>query len=132
MFDMDKAMKGITPGIVAGLLFLAYTGVGMTMMIADMIGSSDAIIGFIIHLIISGVLGAAYTGSYTQVVPGGGLAQTLALGLVWGIIWWVVGANLIMPLIGGGDVFTLDFSSPSLYGHIIFGVMLAWLVAAHD
>ena len=129
---MKKAMEGVTPGIVAGLLFMAYTGVGMTGMIAGMIDSTDAIVGFIIHLIISGVLGAAYTGFYTQVIPSGGLVQTMALGLVWGLIWWVLGANLIMPIISGGETFTLDFRGASLYGHVIFGMMLAWLVAAHD
>ena len=132
MGSQEDMMKGVLPGIVAGLLFMAYTGVEMTGMIAGMVDSTDAIVGFIIHLIISGVLGAAYTGFYTQVVPSGSLVQTVALGLVWGLIWWVLGANLIMPIIEGGDVFTLNFSGAFLYGHIIFGVMLSWLVAAHD
>lgn len=132
MFDIEKAMKGITPGIVAGLLFMAFTGVEMTGMIAGMIGSTAAIVGFVIHLIISGVLGAAYTGFYTQFIPSDSFIQTMVLGLFWGLIWWLLGANLIMPIISGGEIFTLDFGGVSLYGHIIFGVMLAWLVAAHD
>ena len=52
-------------------------------------------------------------------------------GGIYGIIWWVVGGNLIMPLIAGGDVFQFGLG-PSLYGHIIFGHALAFLVVRRD
>ena len=144
--DREKMKGGILPGIIAGYVFLAYVGAGavnpvlgeegaiaMSMgsgMIADigaMIGA-DAFIGFILHIIISGVIGALYTGVFLPRVDLGDRLMNIAVGgLIFGLIWWIVGGNIIMPAIANADLLQISFG-PIFFGHIIFGHVLAFLV----
>ena len=149
---MQENMKrGIIPGIISGYVFLAYVGTGgglasvsmgenglvtetasgMLDMVGRMIGA-DAFIGFILHIIISLVIGALYTGVFVKYVELGNPLINIAVGgLIYGLIWWIVGGNIIMPAVAGGDVLQLSIG-PSFYGHIIFGHVLAFLVVLRD
>ncbi|MDE2747732.1 MAG: hypothetical protein OXI34_02095 [Chloroflexota bacterium] len=159
--DMDKMRRGIIPGIIAGYLFLAFIGAsmvpsldvtmseggdmvasveqgapmmnnGMLEMVGGMIGA-DALIGFILHIIISAVIGGLYTGIFMQYVDLGNPLYNIAVGgLIYGVIWWIVGGLIIMPAIAGGDLLQIDLNSPSLFGHIMFGHALAFLVVIRD
>ena len=160
--DSDKLMRGIIPGIIAGYLFLAFIGAsvvpgdlsvttddagmvtaveqsdammgsGMAGMVGGMIGSDSALIGFILHVIISAVIGALYTGLFVQYVDLGSPLYNIAVGgLIYGVIWWIVGALIIMPAISGEELLQINLDSPSLLGHIMFGHALAFLVALRD
>jgi len=159
--DSDKLMRGIIPGIIAGYLFLAFIGAGnkvtevatgtmgegdaavefvsgvstgMNMLgdVGGMIGA-DALIGFILHIIISAVIGALYTGLFMQYVDLGTPLYNIAVGgLIYGVIWWILGGLIIMPAIAGGDLLQIDLNSPSLFGHLMFGHALAFLVVIRD
>ena len=130
--NMENMRRGIIPGVMAGYVFLAYSGPGMQDMVGGMIGA-DAFIGFILHIIISAIAGALYTGVFTQYADlGNPLVNIVAGGLIYGLIWWIVGANVIMPAIAGGDMMQLNFTGASLFGHIIFGHVLAFLVVLRD
>ena len=129
--NSDDMRRGIIPGVIAGYIFLAYAGPGMQDMVGGMIGA-DALIGFVLHLIISIVIGALYTGVFLQYVDlGNPLMNIVVGGLIYGLIWWIIGGNIVMPLIAGGDMLQLSFG-PSFYGHIIFGHVLAFLVVLRD
>ena len=158
--DSDKMMRGIIPGIIAGYIFLAFIGAsmvpslsvttnddgmvtaveqsgammnnGMLEMVGGMIGA-DALIGFILHIIISAVIGALYTGLFMQYVDLGNSLYNIAVGgLIYGVIWWIIGGLIIMPAISGGEVLQIDLNSPSLFGHIMFGHALAFIVVIRD
>ena len=60
------------------------------------------------------------------------LVDIVAGGLIYRVIWWVVGANVIMPAIASGDLLQLDVNTASFFGHIIFGHVLAFLVVLRD
>ena len=129
--NTDDMRRGVIPGVIAGYVFLAYMGSGMQDMVGGMIGA-DAFIGFILHLIISIVIGALYTGVFVQYVDLGDPLINIAVGgLIYGLIWWIIGGNIIMPAVSGGDVLQLSFG-PSFYGHIIFGHVLAFIVVIRD
>ena len=129
--NMENMRRGIIPGVMAGYVFLAYVGGGMQDMVGGMI-NADAFIGFVLHIIISIIAGALYTGLFTQYADlGNPLANIVAGGLIYGLIWWVVGANIIMPAIAGGDILQIQLDT-SFYGHIIFGHLLAFLVVLRD
>ncbi len=149
--DADKMRRGIVPGVMAGYVFLAYVGAGvvptgvgeegavMTEMgngMLDMVGGmigADAFIGFILHLVISIIIGALYTGVFNEYVDlGNPLYNIVVGGLIYGVIWWILGALVIMPAIAGGELLQFDLNSPSLFGHIIFGHVLAFLVVLRD
>lgn len=148
--DVDKMRRGIIPGIIAGYVFLAYVGAGagpagmtedgamtnamangMIDMIGGMIGSG-ALVGFILHIVISAIIGAVYTGLFADRVDLGDTLINVAVGgLIYGLIWWIIGGNVIMPLIAGGDMLQLSIG-PSFFGHIIFGHVLAYIVLIRD
>ncbi|MCY3782126.1 MAG: hypothetical protein OXG78_17565 [Chloroflexi bacterium] len=129
--NSDDMRRGVVPGVIAGYIFLAYAGSGMQDMVGSMI-SADAFVGFILHIIISIVIGALYTGVFMQYVNlGNPLVNIVVGGLIYGLIWWIIGGNIIMPVVAGGDVLALTIG-PSFYGHIIFGHVLAFLVVLRD
>ncbi len=130
--DSDKLMKGIIPGIMSGYVFMAFMGPGMADMVGGMI-SADALIGFILHIIISAVIGALYTGLFTEYVKmNNPLADIAVGGLIYGVIWWILGGLIIMPAIAGGEMLQISLTDPSLFGHIIFGHVLAFLVVLRN
>ncbi len=130
--DSDKLMKGIIPGIMSGYVFMAFMGPGMADMVGGMI-SADALIGFILHIIISAVIGALYTGLFTEYVKMNNPLVDIAVGgLIYGVIWWIVGGLIIMPAIAGGELLQISLTDPSLFGHIIFGHVLAFLVVLRN
>ena len=130
--DSDKMMRGIIPGIMAGYVFLAFMGGGMTDMVGGMI-SADAFIGFILHVIISAVIGALYTGLFTEYVKMNNPLLDIAVGgLIYGVIWWIVGGLIIMPAIAGGEMLQISLTDPSLFGHVIYGHVLAFLVVLRN
>ncbi len=132
--NQDDMRRGVVPGVIAGYVFLAFAGPGMLGMIGGMIGSADTpIVGFILHLIISIVIGALYTGVFMQYVKlGNPLMDIVVGGLIYGIIWWIIGGNIVMPVIAQGDLLQLDIAGASFFGHIIFGHVLAFLVVLRD
>lgn len=118
--------KGIAAGLVGGSIFGVQMAVGgMLPMIASMVGSESVVIGFILHLIISAFIGATF-GVIATRVPGSDLVQ-LAAGAIYGIIWWVLGALIIMPLVlGMGEMVLVvgEMQLMSLIGHVIFGIVM--------
>ena len=129
--NSDDMRRGIVPGVIAGYIFLAYAGPGMQDMVGGMIGA-DSFVGFILHVVISIVIGALYTGLFMQYVDlGNPLVNIVVGGLIYGLIWWIIGGNIIMPVVAGGDLLQLTIG-PSFFGHIVFGHALAFLVVLRD
>ncbi len=129
--DQDALRRGVIPGVMAGYLYLAYAGPGMQDGVGSMIGA-DAFVGFILHVIISLVIGAIYTGFFVPNVKLGNPLLTIGVGgLIYGLIWWIIGGNIIAPVVSGGEILQLSIG-PAFYGHIIFGHALAFLVVLRD
>ena len=131
---MDKIVSGLVGGAVGGVAFGILMGVrGMLPMVAGLAGSSDPLVGFIAHMVISLVIGASFGVFF------GGASQTYGRAAVWGLvygaIWWVLGPMVIMPMMMGmGLQFAAAFSGPmlmSLMGHVIYGVLAGLGYAWH-
>lgn len=133
---MDQKLIG---GLVGGLAGRVVFGVMMAMMamlpmIAGLVGSSAAAVGFLTHMVISPVIGASFGVLFGARSTSFG--QGALWGLVYGAIWWVLGPLVIMPLMMGmGLQLGAAFSGPmlmSLMGHLIFGLVtglvFAWFV----
>lgn len=123
----DSIVKGVVAGLVGGSVFGVQMAVGgMLPMVAQMIGSESVVVGFILHLIISAVIGASYGVIAPRLSPN--WLVTIAAGLVFGLVWWVIGALIIMPLaLGMGEMVLQvgDMQWMSLVGHFIFGIVTA-------
>ncbi|RJT81142.1 hypothetical protein D6T63_07875 [Arthrobacter cheniae] len=121
----QRVLAGFIGGLSGGVVFGALMAVmGMLPMIASLVGSSSVAVGFIVHLVISVLIGLTLT------IPGAGLLtgsliKSALVGLVYGALWWVLGPLLIMPTMMSMPVLTLDGSSlMSLMGHMIYGLIL--------
>lgn len=120
-----RVSAGVIGGLAGGLVFgvmMAMTG--MLPMVASLIGSDSAVVGFGLHLVNSVVIGLGLT-----VILGGMLtsySRGAVIGLLYGALWWVLGPLLIMPLMLGMPLFAINTTAlMSLLGHLVYGLILA-------
>jgi len=73
-----------------------------------------------------------YTGLFLNYVKLGNPLLTIVVGgLLYGLIWWVLGDHIIMPVIAGDPLLQLSVDH-SFFGHIIYGHVLAFIVVLRD
>lgn len=124
---------GIVGGLAGGVLFGALMAMqDMLPMVAGLVGSQDALLGLIVHLAISAGAGLVF-GIGVSAVPAlvGRPVAAVAAGAAYGVIWWVGGALVAMPiLLGMGEmVLAIDqLQLMSLMGHLVFGVATSLVV----
>lgn len=115
------AIGGIAGGLVFGVLMAMM---GMLPMIASMVGSDSAVVGFGVHIVVSILIGLGLTVPFAGLLTSYGRAALI--GLAYGALWWVLGPLLIMPLMLGMPLFMIDATAGlSLMGHLVYGVILA-------
>jgi hypothetical protein len=127
-----KSTGGALGGVAGGIVFGIIMGVmGMLPMVAGLVGSSSALVGFGVHIVISTVIGISFGFLFGELSRSFGSASVW--GLVYGAIWWVLGPLTLMPLMMGmGVQFASAFTTPrlmSLVGHLLYG-LVAGLVYA--
>lgn len=93
--------------------------------VAGLVRSESTAVGWLIHLIISAIAGLTFAwwfGTRTH-----SLGQGLSYGSLLGLIWWIIGPLVIMPLWLGINVqFANMFSQDlllSLAGHLVYGII---------
>ncbi|MBU1251538.1 MAG: hypothetical protein KJ659_07895 [Actinobacteria bacterium] len=117
--------------MVGGVVFGVLMGImGMFTMIAAMLGSDSILVGLGVHLMMSVVIGLVLTVPFGTVlltsVPRG-----LVTGLAYGLLWWIMGPLVVMPLMLGMPIFTIDQAAVfSLMGHVVYGAILGVVAAA--
>lgn len=120
-------------GIAGGVVFGGMMGaMGMLPMVAKLVGSSSALVGFGVHMVISLIIGLAFGLSF------GWLSKTFlhgaGFGLLYGAIWWVLGPLVLMPLmLGMGLQFTAALEPGklmSLGGHLVYGIITGLVYVA--
>jgi len=125
-------IAGVTGGLVGGALFgMMMAMMGMLPMVAKLVGSSSAGVGFVVHMVISSAIGFLFAILLGNAVTSVG--KGLVLGALYGVVWWVLGPLLIMPImLGMGPQVSLSgmqMAMPSLFGHIIYGLVLGFVFA---
>lgn len=119
-------LLGAVAGLVGGVVFGILMGMmNVLPMVAMLVKSDSPVVGFIIHMIISAAIGASF-GLITSFLPSQGRVATIVAGAIYGMIWWVLGALILMPLMLGMSEMVLkigDMQWMSLMGHIIYGVV---------
>jgi uncharacterized membrane protein YagU involved in acid resistance len=120
-----RITAGVAGGLAGGLVFgMLMAMMGMLPMIASMAGSDSAAVGFGIHMVISVLIGLGLTVPFAGLLTSYGKAALT--GLAYGALWWVLGPLVIMPLMLGMPLFTIDPTALlSLMGHLVYGVILA-------
>lgn len=125
-----RLAAGAAGGLAGGAVFGALMHMmGMINMVGGLIGQPGAATGWVVHLAVSLVLGLGYAvtlGSVTQ-----GFGSGAGLGLVYGLVWWVLGPLLIMPAMMGMPLFQVSQQSlMSLMGHLVYGLVLGLVFTA--
>jgi len=104
----------------------------MMAMVAKVVRSDSIAVGWVYHLFNSAVIGAMFGWLF------GNRATSYGSGFGWGaaygVIWWVLGALILMPMFLGMPAFApLKMMMPvalgSLVGHLMYGVILGVLFA---
>jgi hypothetical protein len=137
----NRVAAGVAAGLLGGLAFGAImqvmtaptpegNQVPMMMMVAMVVRSESLLVGWLYHLFNSAVIGAlfaAFLGSAADASPG----RSVALGIGWGALWWILGALILMPLLLGMPAFAAlrmprmrPVAMGSLAGHIVYGLLL--------
>ncbi len=141
---------GIVGGLIAGAVFggmmkmmmaPAPGGGQMSMMltVAKILGSSSLAVAWIYHLFNSAIIGAIFGAFFGRGIPRYGAGVLWGLG--YGIVWWVVGGLVLMPVFLGMPAFApLQMAEMrpvawgSLMGHAMYGLILGaafvWLASA--
>ncbi|MFO7661430.1 MAG: hypothetical protein R6X18_02430 [Chloroflexota bacterium] len=123
------AITGAIAGLVGGLVFgIMMAMQGILPMVGMLIRQESAVIGFIVHMLISAFIGAVYGVAISRF----DLSPRTAVlgGVVNGIVWWMLGALILMPLgLGMTDmVFAIgQMQWMSLLGHLIYGLITAFV-----
>lgn len=120
---INATIGGISGGIIFGMMMHMM---GMMPMIAKMIGSESIAVGWLIHIMISITIGLFFSWWFGSAVTT--WARSVGLGMIHGMIWWILGALTIMPLmLGMGVQYSNAFEKMnmmSLMGHMIYGIIL--------
>ena len=126
-YDTNHIKSGINAGLIAGVVFGAMMGMmGMLPMIAMLIKSESAVLGFVLHLVFSAIIGGTFGLIFGHAALNKGAG--VLLGLLYGAIWWILGPLVIMPVwLGMGlqlSATGVTMAIPSLWGHLVFGFIL--------
>jgi hypothetical protein len=136
----SKVGAGIVGGLIAGVVFgmmmqmmTAPTPDGkqmpMMQMVAMVVGSQSMLVGWVYHLFNSAIIGTIF--GWVLGNRAGSYGAGLGWGAAYGIFWWLLGAQILMPVFLGMPPFASIMMAPmrmvaigSLVGHLVFGLIL--------
>jgi uncharacterized membrane protein YagU involved in acid resistance len=127
MQGIQAVARGAVAGVVGGLLFtLVMVQVGLLPVVANVIGATAALTGFLVHLVIAILIGASYGLLFRR--QSYDIASALGWGVSYGFVWWVLGGLTLMPLLLSTEPqWTVEAAGellPSLIGHLVYGAGL--------
>lgn len=118
------AFAGLVGGLVSSPILFAT---GVLSSVAGLDTHLSGAHGFLIHLLVSTLIGLSYGLLFRHE------ASSLGLGVMWGwlfgLIWWYIGPMTLLPLLLTGECDWRATAAaallPSLTGHLIFGATTA-------
>jgi hypothetical protein len=130
------ALAGLAAGVVFGVMMQMMQAptpdggsVPVMQMVAMVVRSDSIAVGWIYHLFNSALLGGLFAWLFGSRIVGYGGGFTY--GAIWGVVWWVLGGLILMPVLLGMPAFAPLRMAPmrsmamgSLIGHLIFGLIL--------
>lgn len=122
--DPKRLLAGAVGGLAGGVLFgMLMQMMGMLPMVGSLVGQDTVAVGWLVHLAISVALGLGF--ALTLGALSSSWGRAVGFGAVYGAIWWVLGALLIMPAAMDMPIFAVGATQlQSLMGHLIYGLAL--------
>jgi hypothetical protein len=129
---------GAVSGVAGGALYaLVLIVTGSWKEIAAIAGGTSATLGFLIHLVISVLMGASYGLLFQREAPN--LGSGIGWGLVYGLTGWFIGPLTLFPVAQGHSLWApadARAQFPALVGQLMYGATAAasfWLLERrHD
>ncbi len=121
------AIAGLGGGVVFGIIMAL---IGMLPLVGMLVRQNNALVGLIVHMIISAIIGAGF-GLVMLIAARKHPIITIAVGALYGLFWWVLGALILMPLLLGMPRMVLvidEMQKSSLLGHILYGITTGLLM----
>ncbi len=117
---------GAAAGLIGGLVFSwAQHAQGMRAAVAGLVGVTSLGAGVALDLVISIFIGATFGAIFRY--QSLGYAPTISSGVLFGLLWWILGPLTIVPaLMGKGPMWSLQEANaalPSLVGHVLYGAL---------
>lgn len=116
------ALAGLIAGAISGWAVLAQ---GLTATTASFLGVGPPGTGFAIHLTVSAFIGGSF-GAVFRYSPYGS-ASSLTGGILYGLIWWILGSLTLVPLLQGRSpawsVEAAGNALPNLVAHLLYGAL---------
>lgn len=126
------AVAGVIAGIPLGIIMQVrdadpamMPGIKVIDLVGDLIASPSTGLGWLIHLFNSALFGAVFVLLLSRWLTRRGPA--MVLGLLYGVLWWIIGALWIMPAWLGMNEMVFEVGANqwwSLVGHLIYGLLL--------
>lgn len=119
---IGAVLGGLAGGLIFGMMMAVM---GMLPMVAGLVGSKSALVGGVVHLMISVILGLSF------LVIARNTKRPVLWGIAYGVALWALFPLTIMPLMMGmplpWSVQGIIGTMPSLMGHAIYGLVLGWV-----
>ena len=116
-------LAGGGAGLVGGLVFAWAIGAqGMMGSAAGLLGLTLSGAGVAWHLLAAVLIGASF-GAIFHYQPRS-YAATISNGLLYGLLWWILGPLTLRPMLASGPSWSLvegGAQFPSLIGHVLYG-----------
>ncbi len=115
---------GALASLAGGLLYsLVMLATGVLPNVARLAGGSSPGVGFVVHLVISAIIGMTYGVLFQHESP------TIPAGFIWGLAyglaWWFLGWLTLYPVLLGVPLFwnpqAAGVALPGLIGHLLYG-----------
>lgn len=124
----DAALRGAAAGVTGGVAFgAAMVHLGVLPTVASLVRADSTGVGLAVHMVIAAVIGAGFGVLVRNQRPGAG--ETLLWGLIYGALWWFLGALTLLPLFLAEplawDANAARVQLPSLFGHLLYGAVTA-------
>jgi uncharacterized membrane protein YagU involved in acid resistance len=121
---------GAVASLVSGFLFsLVLLFTGFLPSVAGLMGGSSLLVGFLLNMLFSILLGMSYGALFLREAPNFG--SGILWGLLYGLIWWFAGSLTLLPIITGVPIsWTAENASvllPLLIGYLIYGAVTAFI-----
>jgi hypothetical protein len=133
---VGSAVAGLGAGVVFGMMMQMMSAptpdggrVPMMAMVASVVRSDSIFVGWLYHLFNSALIGAIFG------LLLGARVENYGSGLLWGglygVVWWILGGLILMPLLLGMPIFAPLMMAPmrpvawgSFVGHLLYGLIL--------
>ncbi|MCO4755916.1 MAG: hypothetical protein KC478_15655 [Bacteriovoracaceae bacterium] len=136
----SKIINGVLAGLIAGVAFGVLMSVIsvpnehgekilMMKMVAMVIGQETLFYGWLYHLFNASIIGAMFGMVYGPKLKT--YKSGLICGSLYGVVWWISGGLILMPVFLGNHIFgpiiyseLRPLAIASLAGHLLYGLIL--------